>query len=221
MNMSNLKIGSAGASGVGRYGGDATAGSVGGGDDSSGATLLPDPALSQLANSGDFVAMLAAVMTQMARQDRDSSRKDERQAAEVAWQQGEAKVRDLQDKADHIRAEGWTEGLTTMAQGACDIGGGLCGTDKAGDRAASIWRGSGEGFASLGKIGGNEFKAQATLDDARADHDGNAKEVSERFVKLHHESLQDARDLLRKIAQWYSDMKKAQESTVQAALHRA
>lgn len=219
--MSDLRVNSGRVSGVSAYGGDPAGTSGVGSTDGVGASLLPEPGLAHFADSGDVATMLAVLMTKSAREDRDLARKDERAAAEAAWQQGEAKVRDLHDKADHIRAEGWTEGLTTMAAGACDIASGVQGLDKAGDRASALWHGAGEAFSGAGKIGAGAYRAEQTLDDARAEHDGNAKDRSEQVEKSSHESVQDARDFLKKIVDWYSEMKKAKASTLQNAIFRA
>ncbi len=187
-------------------------------EDTAGSSLLPEPGeLARLMDSGDMTAVLAALMSKMSREERQASQRNEVAAADAAWAAGERKVQALHEKAEHILHEGIIEGVSLMAQGAASIGTGAVNAE----RTKVYIKGSGELFAGAAKPFAASERAAQTLDDARIARADRAKDVADRFAKIHSDSASDARDMMRKICEWFLDMKRTKESTLQAAIHRA
>lgn len=179
--------------------------------------LPPSNEVDRMSESGDMTAVLVALMTKMAREDRQASQRNELAAAEASWQAIDRKVQALHDKADHMRTEGWVEGGAMMVEGAASMG--SAATSR--DATKAILKGVGEGASGAGKVGGGNERAAQSLDDARVATADAAKDAADRFLKIHGDSAADAREHMRKISEWYSEMKRTKESTVQAAFHRA
>jgi hypothetical protein len=180
------------------------------------AATLPEP-LRSLASGGDLLTELTVLLTLASRSDRDAARKAERAEDMLRTQQEYSKVRQMHEQAADIRAQGWAEGLADIGQGVCQIGAGTI-TARPGKldwNDASL--AMNKGFAAAGSTVSGQYKALEKLAQAAAEEAGANADRAGRGSKQASEDVENARDMLKKIASFYEQMQKAQSASLNAA----
>src|SRR5690348_7025510 len=79
-----------------------------------GDSLLPAPKNAD-GVAGDPIDELAMLLVQSDAADRKSSRQTQRTEEAIQAREDDAQVQSMHNEADHIRSEGWAEGLTAIA----------------------------------------------------------------------------------------------------------
>lgn len=181
-----------------------------------GSVALPEP-LRSLASGGDLIAELTALLTLASRSDRDAARKAERAEDMLRTQQEHLKVQHMHEQADDIRAQGWAEGLSEVGQGVCQIGAGTieCVPGKLDWNDVSL--AMSKGFAGAGSTVSGQYKAMEKLAQADAEEAGGNADRAGRGSKEASEDVENARDMLKKIASFYEQMLQAQGASMNAA----
>jgi hypothetical protein len=180
------------------------------------ASVLPDP-VAQMASGGDMLAELVALLTLASRSDRDSARQAERAEDKARTQAEQQQVAKMHEEADDIRAGAWAAGLAEIGQGACEVGGAFSTPIASkfdwndGFKAASI------GFKAGGELAGGQYKAMEKLDAADAEQAGASADRAGRGSKEAGEDVDNARELLKKVASFYEQMLQAKSATLNAA----
>jgi len=181
-----------------------------------GMLTLPDP-LPSLGSGGDLLAELTALLTLASRSDRDAARASERAEDMLRTQQEDLKVQQMHEQADDIRAGAWAEGLSEIGQGVCQIGAGTfeCKSGKLDWNDMSL--AMNKGFAAAGTTVSGQYQAMEKLSQADAEEAGASADRAGRGAKEASEDVQNARDMLKKIASFYEQMLQAQSASLNAA----
>jgi hypothetical protein len=180
------------------------------------ASALPEP-LQSLASGGDLLAELTVLLTLASQSERDAARKAERAADVLRTQQEHLKVQQMHEQADDIRAQGWAEGLADIGQGVCQIGAGTI-TSKLGKLDWNdVSLAMNKGFAAAGSMVSGQYKAMEKLAQADAEEAGANADRAGRASKEASGDVENARDMLKKIASFYEQMLQAQSASMNAA----
>jgi len=181
-----------------------------------GTLTLPDP-LQSFGSGGDLLAELTALLTLASRSDRDAARASERAEDMLRTQQERLKVQEMHEQADDIRAAAWAEGLSEIGQGVCQMGAGTfeCKSGKLDWNDMSL--AMNKGFAAAGTTISGQYKAMEKLSQADAEEAGASADRAGRGAKEANAEVQDARDMLKKIASFYEQMLQAQSASLNAA----
>jgi hypothetical protein len=179
-------------------------------------SVLPDP-VQQMASGGDMLAELVALLTLASRSDRNAGRQAQRLEDMTRTRAEQQKVAKMHEQADDIRAGAWASGLADIGQGACEVGGALntqvaCKFDWSdGFKAGSI------GCKAGGELAAGQYKAMEKLDAADAEDAGATADRAGRGSKVGSDDVDDARELLKKVASFYEQMLQAQSASLNAA----
>jgi hypothetical protein len=179
---------------------------------------LPEP-LQSFASGGDLLAELTALLTLASQSDRDAARKAGRAEDVFRTQQEHLKVQRMREQADHIRAQGYFEGLADIGQGICQIGAGTFRCEAAKLDWNDMSLAMSKGFAAAGATLSAEYKAREKLAGADAEEAGGNAERAGRRAKEASEDAENARDMLKKIASFYEQMHAAQSASMNAAVN--
>jgi hypothetical protein len=177
---------------------------------------LPEP-LQSLANGGDLLAELTSLLTLASQNDRELARKAERVEDMVRTQQEHLKVQHMHQQADDIRLGAWAEGLAEIGQGICQVGAGTIkcrpGELDWNDMSLAV----NKGFAAGGTTVSGHYKASEKLAQADAEEAGANADRAGRGSKEAAEDVQNAHDMLKRIASFYEQMLQAQSASMGAA----
>ena len=179
-------------------------------------SVLPDP-VQQMASGGDMLAELVALLTLASRSDRNAARQAQRLEDMSRTRAEQQKVAKMHEQADDIRSGAWASGLADIAQGACEVGSAFS-TQVAGEfdwsegfKAGSI------GCKASGEFAAGQYKAMEKLDAADAEDAGATADRAGRGSKQASDDVDNARELLKKVASFYEQMLQAQSASLNAA----
>jgi len=177
---------------------------------------LPEP-LESFASGGDLVTELTALLTLASQNDRDVARQAQRAEDMLRTQQEHLKVQKMHEQADAIRAQGWSEGLAEIGQGACQVTAGLT-VDKSRQLDwHDVSLAMDKGFSGAGALVSGQYKASERLAQADAEEAGANADRAGRGSKEAADDVDGARDMLKKIASFYEQMQEAQSASMNAA----
>jgi hypothetical protein len=166
---------------------------------------------------GDDLAELASLLTRADQRDRATSRTLQATEYFAEAKEDAAKVQAMHDKADHIRAEGWTTGLAEIGSGACGLFAGTT-TQVPGKLDPNDgWKAGAAALEAIGKVGGAQFKADQTEDDAKAAVHESAAKSADRFAQQCHQDELDSQEALKKVAEFLRGVREAQNGALSAA----
>ena len=187
-----------------------------GGQIDDGRATLPQP-LQSLASGGDLLTELTLLLTLASQNDRDAARRAGRALDVLRTQQEHLKVERMREQADDIRAQGWAEGLANIGQGICQIGAGTINAEAGkldwNDMSLAVSK----GFAAAGAAVSGEYKANEKLAQAAAEEAGANADRAGRGSKEVSDDVENARELMKKIASFYGQMLEAQSASLSAA----
>jgi hypothetical protein len=186
------------------------------------APLLPDPE-AQLLASGDPGAMVAALVVETAKDERDVSRQIEQTESELQDQQEQAQVQAMRQKASAMRTQAWTSGLIGVAQGAVSLGAACASNGAAKDGVGKLGRELEAGAKVVGAVhdlsSGLAGAANEDADANIASHEHAASHAG-RAAAQAYDNERDAQKLLDTALDFYKEYESAQDQERAAAVHR-
>jgi hypothetical protein len=186
------------------------------------APLLPDPE-AQLLASGDPGAMVAALVVESAKDERDVSQQIEQAQTELEDQQEQAEVQAMHEKASSMRTQAWTSGLIGVAQGAMSLGAaGVSDSgakDGMGKAARSLEAGAKMVGAARDVSTGLASAANEDTDATITAHE-QAAAHAKRTAGETYDNERDAEKLLGTALDFYKEYESAQDQARAAAVHR-
>ncbi len=190
-------------------------------------TMLPDP-VTNLATCGDPGAELAALLVKSGQSQQRGVTAARHVQEQLQEREEDAEVGALRQKADHIEAGGWVQGLGTVGQGATGLASAYAeakvpvgDTSLAAHAAPDAWRGAGSVLGGLATIGAGIEQADATRCDAdAASHRAMADRAKTADADL-HDAAKTGQDLVSAALDFYKEYTSAKASERGAALHRS
>ena len=178
-------------------------------------SLLPDP-LAQLAMSGDPGAMVAALVVETGKEEKDVSRHVEQAESNIQENEERTQVAEMHQKADDMRTQALVTGGIGVGAAAMSAAGSLYDFNSKGQRAfaaASQGLTAGQGLAK-GEYDATNEDADATV----AMHEHNAADAG-RAASQAYDNGRDAQKLLESAVDFFREYSSAQDQAKAAALH--
>jgi hypothetical protein len=178
---------------------------------------VDDSLLAMNESGGDPMTEVAILLARSFREDHRQAlqRSDVEELARL--REGEAKVQEMREKANAIRAEGWARGAMLAVSGGLNIGGAFTATSKAGDRAMNGLSGMGKLAEGAGSIFGNAYSANAVLHQAESDrHEGRAS-AHQIASEKYREEANSAQKMVGKVMDFLSNLSQSRTAAEGAA----
>jgi hypothetical protein len=170
-----------------------------------------------MASGGDMLAELVALLTLASRSDRDAARQAARAEDVIRTQQEQQKVAKMHEQAGDIRAAAWASGLAEIGQGACEVGGAFSVQAEGKFDWSDGFKAANTGFKAGGELVRGQYNAMEKLDAADAEDAGSSADRAGRGCKEAADDVDNARELLKKVASFYEQMLQAQSAALNAA----
>ncbi len=178
--------------------------------------LLPDPA-AQLMMGGDPGAMVAALVIETAKSEKDIANKVDQTETAIQEQEQKAQVAAMHQKADDMRAQAWVTGGMGLASAGLSFAGA---SYEFHSTEARQFDAASKGMTAVGGAVQGQFAAQNEDTDATvATHEHNAADAG-RAASQAYDNGRDAKKLLDAAIDFYREYSSAAEQTKAAAVHR-
>jgi hypothetical protein len=204
--------------------------------------VLPEP-VERMLLSDDAIQEIAALLARTALDDRKDARRMRTATEKTIASQTRARIHELREKADAMRAAAWVSGASGMAAGACSVAGASKQLETASklNTAGQLTQSQQTANAKLlqqaparGQLGsglGQITQGAGTLvagafQHAASEHETNAAEHealagrAERAVDEHSDEMAAAAELLCKVMDFLKDVRASQNGAAQAAILR-
>jgi hypothetical protein len=178
--------------------------------------LLPDPA-SELMMTGDPGAMVAALVVESAKDEKEVSRKIERTQEEIQDSEEQAQVAAMHAKASDMRAQALASGAAGMVEGALSIAGACNPKDGIRSRA---FEASSTLVGTCRKVGDQIGAAHDEDADANVTAHEHAASHASRAYQEAYDDERDAKKLLDTAVDFYREYSNAADQAKAAATHR-
>jgi hypothetical protein len=179
-------------------------------------SLLPDP-VTQLAMTGDPGAMVAALVVETAKDEKDVSRHVEQAESTIQENEERSQVAEMHQKANDMRTQALVTGAIgagaaglSMASAGCNFQG----TAQRAFDAGSKFMSAGQGAVS-GEFGAANEDADANV----AMHEHNASDAG-RAASQAYDNGRDAQKLLDSAIDFFREYSSSAEQAKLAAVHR-
>ncbi|MBK7585415.1 MAG: hypothetical protein IPI67_35140 [Myxococcales bacterium] len=185
-------------------------------------TTLPEPSAGTPPLSDDAIYQIAALLAESASDDRKQARSMKLASERNIENQVALRVQNMRDAADDRRNAAVISGMTGMAAGMINVGGGVSGL--ATPAKAQVFGQTAQGMAAIfdgfGKIGSAVFEHDASVADARAvGHEASASR-SERAADEHAADMDHARAFIDKVMDFLKEVRSGQDASARAAIIR-
>jgi len=171
-------------------------------------------------NLGDPVAEVAALLAMSFQEDRKHAHESSDLEEANRLREGEMRVAEMHQKADSIRSEGWTRGLSQVLSAGCSVAGGAmslgASDSRKGDALLSLWSAGGKGFDAGGMIMGNGRQADAVDHQAQADRLESRGEASKIARDKFADEARDVQQMFEKVMQFVKELNDVRNATLQA-----
>jgi hypothetical protein len=127
------------------------------------------------------------------------------------------KIAKMHEEADDIRSGAWASGLAEIGQGLCEVGGAFSTQVACKFDCNDAFKATSMGFKAGGEFASSQYKAMEKLDASDAENAGFNADRAGRGSKEAADDVDNARELLKKVASFYEQMLQAQSAALNAA----
>jgi hypothetical protein len=180
-------------------------------------SLMPESTFDSLSFSGDVGAMIAGLLLQASKSQREVARLAKHSALDAEQAAQASKLDHMRESAEDKLVAGLTSGICTAASGLAEIGAGCASTESGGAVAGGVARVA----DANGKIGAAFFTRQSDEAACRQEQDEQVVMRARREIDAATDADKDARELTTKTLEFFKEWTTEKSDSQKAALFRA